>query len=584
MWQLVINGPGYFDTRYDLADGVTQVGRADENEIVLSGDLVSRRHGKFHLAKETLQWEDLGSRNGSKVNGSVVIGMLDLKAGDVVQVGENKITVAKPTQAENASTELVSTDGAGSVKRFGKGVDVHEAVLAARDIGDSGFMKALDEMVPYEVEAPPGKEKGRSERDTDELDVPAGKEKAGKKDAKKPNPAVIQSLVLMYKVAERLVSSPSQQAFLDEVTDLVMQRVNATTGVVLLKHPTGVMVPAAVRHSGKLAKGEVPVSDAIVDAALMQGQAIAVANAKDDVRFKERESVVLYAADQVLAIPIGTRPPWTGVLYLNRSSRQGEPLEALLDTCTAITQLLQAGLSKHHGSGKNDDLVRRVWERVFPPDAVEQKVTELKGAPPAAGLEEKQGTVLVARVTGLGAAEKKLEPAKATELFNAFHKTARQLVFSFGGAVMHLSGDGVIAFFPSTGPKSDTGIKATRAAVALRTEWEIAQARLKNRERLGLKGALHTGKVLTGLLGQAPALDFTVVGEAVDLAHALCDTAQVDQVLMTAKTLAVVGARFDVSPLGERPLGAPAQKLAVFEVLDEDSDSGTLSGVRGLSR
>jgi class 3 adenylate cyclase len=75
-----------------------------------------------------------------------------------------------------------------------------------------------------------------------------------------------------------------------------------------------------------------------------------------------------------------------------------------------------------------------------------------------------------------------------------------------------------------------------------------------------------------------------VVGEAVDLAHALCDTAQVDQVLMTAKTLAVVGARFDVSPLGERSLGAPAQKLAVFEVLDEDSDSGTLSGVRGLSR
>ena len=171
MWQLVINGPGYFDTRYDVADGETQVGRADENEIVLSGDLVSRRHGKFHLSREVLQWEDLGSRNGSKVNGSVVIGTLDLKAGDVVQVGENKITVARPTVAESASTELVSTDGAGGVKRFGKGVDVHEALLAARDIGDSSFMKALDEMVPFETEGQ--KAAPRSERDTDEVEPPA---------------------------------------------------------------------------------------------------------------------------------------------------------------------------------------------------------------------------------------------------------------------------------------------------------------------------------------------------------------------------------------------------------------------------
>ena len=40
MWQLTINGPGYFDTAYDLPEGVTMMGRADENDIVLSGDLV----------------------------------------------------------------------------------------------------------------------------------------------------------------------------------------------------------------------------------------------------------------------------------------------------------------------------------------------------------------------------------------------------------------------------------------------------------------------------------------------------------------------------------------------------------------
>ena len=46
MWQLIINGPGYFDTAYELPEGVTHMGRADENDIVLSGDLVSRKHAR----------------------------------------------------------------------------------------------------------------------------------------------------------------------------------------------------------------------------------------------------------------------------------------------------------------------------------------------------------------------------------------------------------------------------------------------------------------------------------------------------------------------------------------------------------
>ena len=52
------------------------------------------------------------------------------------------------------------------------------------------------------------------------------------------------------------------------------------------------------------------------------------------------------------------------------------------------------------------------------------------------------------------------------------------------------------------------------------------------------------------------------------------------EVLITGKTLAHVGARFHVTPLGERLFPAQKAKTAVFEVLDEDSDSGTLSGIR----
>src|SRR5947209_221139 len=91
MWQLIINGPGYFDTAYDLPEGETSLGRADENDIVLSGDLVSRRHARIRVKGDDLAIEDLGSRNGSRVNGEPLHGAVDLKAGDVVSVGENTL-------------------------------------------------------------------------------------------------------------------------------------------------------------------------------------------------------------------------------------------------------------------------------------------------------------------------------------------------------------------------------------------------------------------------------------------------------------------------------------------------------------
>ena len=50
--------------------------------------------------------------------------------------------------------------------------------------------------------------------------------------------------------------------------------------------------------------------------------------------------------------------------------------------------------------------------------------------------------------------------------------------------------------------------------------------------------------------------------------------------LVTSKTLAAIGARFDVRPLGERALSGSKQRTPLFEVMDEDLDSGTLSGTR----
>lgn len=574
MWQLLINGPGYFDTVYDLPEGVTQVGRADENDVVLSGDLVSRKHCRVHVKGGGVVFEDLGSRNGTKLNGAPVVGSVDLKNGDVVGIGENALALRKVANAEALDTDMIDVGGGGKVKRFGRGVDIKEAVMLARDIKDSAsVLRALDNFAPFDIAPPPV---GLKASDTDQNEGHPGEsgEDGGK--------VAVQSLVLLYRVAECLARAPDLQTFLDETCDLVMKRVKATTGVVLLKHGSGVMVPAAVRHEQKLARGEVPVSDAILEAALEKGQAIAVANVLDDSRFADRDSVVLYGIDQVLCIPIGTKSPFVGVLYLNRARADKEPVEALLDVCTAITQLLETGVAKFQQapSGGKVDKLKLSLERLYAPDVAERRAAEARQSGKVNQVMEITGTVLHAELGGLAAAAPKLAPEKLAELVADWQRIGAQLLMSFEGAIDVVAGDTVRAVFGVPYPKGDDAIRAVRAAMALKMEWERLSLKRGWKDRFQVRAGLTTGRVFAGAVGTENRLDPVLLGDPVLVAGLLCASADPGQLLLTGKSLAHVGARFDVTPLGERLLLGQKTKVAVFEVLDEDSDSGTLSGIR----
>lgn len=584
MWQLVINGPGYFDTQYDLPDGPTYMGRADENDIVLSGDLVSRKHARLTAQGDTLAAEDLGSRNGSKVNGEPLTAERPLRPGDLLQVGENSLLIRQPSKVENQQTEMLDTGSGGKVKRFGGGIDIGSAVILAKDVRDSVVMKVLDNIAPFNMSAVPFESGGEVERSkTVEFELPSDgpDPSAARTSGKGLMP--VQSLALLYKVAEALATCGNLQAFLEEMLDKVMERVDAVTAVVLLRHTSGVLTPAAVRHSRALHKGEVPVSDAVIEAALARGSALAVGDVRDDSRFAERESVVLYGVDQVLCVPIGSKAPYTGVLYLNRKAESKEPVEALLDVVTAVARLIQTGIDKFNQKGPigPDERLRRALERFHAPDILEQRVAELKKkGDRLTGLEEKLVTVLFADISGFTALAQKLNPERVTDILNELYQRCTTITFSFEGTVDKFMGDGVMAIFGAPYSKGDDALRAVRCAMALKSEWTKAMAKRPPRERCELKVGLNTGKVLAGTVGSSARLDYTAIGEPVNVASWLCASAQGGQVLITGKTLAAIGARFDVTPLGERPLQGSKVRTAVFEVLEEDLGGGTLSGIK----
>ncbi|QRN98719.1 FHA domain-containing protein [Archangium violaceum] len=561
MWQIIINGPGYFDTAYELPEGITHLGRADENDIVLGGDLVSRRHARLVVEGDSLSIEDLGSRNGSRVNGSPLQGSIDLQPGDTISLGENTLSVRQPDKVENAATEMVDL-GAGGVRRFGHGDDVGPSVILAKNVKSVELLRALDNF------------SGPLDDGTPATAAPiAPAPPTGPRGA-------YETLVLLFHTAEALATASNLTAFLETTMDRVLERIGATTAVVLLRHPTGVLVPAAVRHRGALAKGEVPVSDGIVDEALRQGRALLVGDVRDDRRFASRESVILYGVDRVLCIPIGLEAPFAGVLYVNTSARNDTELEVMLDACTAVAHLVATGVQKFSSTSAGQTL-RHHLERFHGPEMVERRASEAQRAGgKLPGLEERNLTVVHAELVGFGALCPRVGTARATVLLNDFHSRLGGLVFSFEGTVEAFVGESLRALFGAPYARPDDAVRAVRAALALRADWERHMARRPMDERCELRIGISTSRAMVGMVGPDSRPSYTAVGEGVHVASWLAGTAMPGQVLITGKTLAVIGARFDVMPLGERLIRPPRDKVAAFEVVDEEIPQLTNPGVR----
>jgi len=91
----------------NLGDGDFVIGRGEECHLVLDDSLVSRRHAVLRAAQEHVLVEDMGSRNGVRVNGARIDGRARLKNGDCLRIGSQELVIRDaPVVARNITGTL----------------------------------------------------------------------------------------------------------------------------------------------------------------------------------------------------------------------------------------------------------------------------------------------------------------------------------------------------------------------------------------------------------------------------------------------------------------------------------------------
>jgi DNA-binding CsgD family transcriptional regulator len=93
--QLVVLAGSNVGEMYNL-QGTLLIGRGRDADIRIQGDGISRQHARMKVGGDGVQFEDLGSTNGSFVNGERVAGRRRLQDGDMMRIGRTSVLFRRP--------------------------------------------------------------------------------------------------------------------------------------------------------------------------------------------------------------------------------------------------------------------------------------------------------------------------------------------------------------------------------------------------------------------------------------------------------------------------------------------------------
>ncbi len=160
----------------------------------------------------------------------------------------------------------------------------------------------------------------------------------------------------------------------------------------------------------------------------------------------------------------------------------------------------------------------------------------LSGESVTLGGERREVTVLFCDIRGFTELTRPMSPEEVIELLNEHMTTLTHVVKEHGGVVDKFVGDCVMAVFGAPISRGDDAASAARCAVGMIAARELANRTSRHVLRIGI--GLATGPVVAGCMGSADRMNYTVLGERVNLASRLCSCAGPMEIVIDPTTRA----------------------------------------------
>jgi adenylate cyclase len=185
------------------------------------------------------------------------------------------------------------------------------------------------------------------------------------------------------------------------------------------------------------------------------------------------------------------------------------------------------------------------------------------------GGERREVTILFADLRGFTALAEKMSPERLVEVINGYLALATKSIFAQGGVLDKFMGDSVMALYNSPLDQPDHALRALKTAFDVRDE-------LRGR---GMKPALHfgfginTGEAVVGNVGCEALMNYTAIGDTVNVAFRIQEQAKGEQILLSRSTYDQVKDHVEAKPLGRMRIERRAEEAEVYEAVSLKADA-----------
>ncbi len=186
---------------------------------------------------------------------------------------------------------------------------------------------------------------------------------------------------------------------------------------------------------------------------------------------------------------------------------------------------------------------------------------------PSTGSERRQATVMFADISGFTGMSERTDPEGVTLLINRCWAMLERIIIDHGGSVDKFIGDCVMALFGVPQAIENAPKQAVNAAISIRNRLDQLDKDEHLPVRLGVHIGINSGLVIAGNIGGHVKREFTVMGDAVNLASRLADEAPSGQIYVGAETYHATKGDFQYRPLKPFPVQGRKDLVVAYDLL-----------------
>ena len=515
---------------HEFSSGELILGRAPDCQVILKDFGISRQHAKLIADPGGVRIMDLGSKNGTKINGNLVT-QAPLREGDKFSLGSLEILFGKTAEAKVAfDDEPIEASG-----------------TIVRSVGD------LSKLLAVESKPKPGQT------------VSAQSEIA----------RANQILKVLTRVAETLVASRPVEEVLQQVMDIVFESIPAERGFLMLageERDASTLTAKVTKYRNKSHdRGKITISKTIAQRVLSDRVAILTSDALADARFNSGDSIRINQIRSAMVAPLWNREEVIGIIHLDTSALTHAFTENDLDLLSALANFAAVAIERSRLNEKiaMEEKKRERLGRFLSPQVASRIIATNDSQGFELGEPEvREVSVLFADIVGFTSMSEKLTPSAIALILNDYLSRMTDAIFMFEGTLDKYIGDAIMAVFGAPIDMPDHAARAVKTAIEMRNRLAEFNADRKSGPLFQIRIGINSGKAVAGEIGSVNKREYTVLGDTVNTASRLeSSVAKPGLIVIGPNTYAAVEGQFDLRPMGEFALKGKENKVIVHEVL-----------------